>query len=634
MDATTARILLELLQSKAPITSVTLANRLDISSRTVKRKVSEIAPLLEVNGARLISSNAGYDIEILDDKRFSPFKKRCLSSRGASTDDGGMVHAIVCALLTNDYVTQDDLASMLFVSRSTVGKVVKRVRALLEGHQIMLSSRPHYGYYLIGKEETVRNFMVEYLIGDANIQDLVEPTLVERCRNIQEFARVVIRQLEATGRSASDPRTKGLLRYFVVTGSRCAHHATLDATHSTPLMNSATISLARQIAQTIGEYFGTSLGEGEVIYLADLLGSAAQDGSSAATSLEASFFEDVVDDCIREVKSLYGRDFTDDETLRRGLVSHLYSTRSRMQIEAVLSLPMLDMVKTQYSEAYDYAVMCGHLLLDRYGLHANEDSLGYIAMHFAAAIERQNAKNRYDVVVVCESGFGTSELLRTLIEARFSNVRVVAVLSEAQLSKYNFTEVALVISTIPLAHAPAVPHVVVTPFFGDNDVRLVQDYLAYFKDAEHVRECFSKELFFPGLEARDKDDALDKICDTLMQAGVMDEQDRASIYHREKISSTEINPLVAMPHCILHNGGHTCYAIFTLASPVDWKHMDVQVVIPMLISRSEGIDRKMFPVVYRLTMDTDRVRKLAELTDFDAFIEELFCNPAIEQVRR
>ena len=106
----------------------------------------------------------------------------------------------------------------------------------------------------------------------------------------------------------------------------------------------------------------------------------------------------------------------------------------------------------------------------------------------------------------------------------------------------------------------------------------------------------------------------------------MREEDRESLYHREQISSTEINPLVAMPHCLLGEGEKTSYAIFTTSQPVDWKHADVQLIIVALISKSDGIDCQLFPLVYRLTEDADKVARLVDITDFDLFTEKLFSN--------
>ncbi len=617
-----------LITTKAPLTSTQLADDVGVSSRTVKREMKAVADQLAANGATLVSGNAGYRIEIVDEASFTSFQKR-LSAMRPPADDDVQIRQIVSMLLTNDYATQDDLADELFLSRSSIGKIMKHVRIILEKHQIVLSSRPHYGYYLIGQESAIRNFMVSWLFDGQDIYSYDDRTILGRCRNYGEFLRVATRKLIDLGHEESDPRTAGILKYLIATGCRCAHGQHVENAEDRVLYEGISTEPAKKVASIVADYFGTDITPGDIVYLSYLLGNVSAN-DEGDVKLEASFFEDVVDACIREVKHTYRRDFSDDEDLRRGLISHLYSTCSRMSIDAVLSLPMLAMVKAQYSEAYDYAVMCGRLLFERYGLRSNEDSLGYIAMHFAAAIERQNAKNSFRVIVVCESGYGTSELLRTRIETRFATVRVTKVISRAQLAKEDLSDVTLLISTIPLSDDIKAPHVLVSPLFGDDDVRRVADYLKYFREAQRIRGLFAPELFFPLVDVSTKEEALALICKELIAAGAMREEDKGSIYHREEISSTEINPLVAMPHCLLGEGGTSRYAIFTTTRPIDWEHDDVQLIMPMLISASGGIDRTVFPTLYRLTMDTGKVKRLVGITEFEPFMEELFANPHIE----
>lgn len=627
MSQRTDDLLRMLMGAHAPLTSAELADGIGVSTRTVKREVKGLSDMLALHGASLASGNAGYRLVVDDEREFDEFRTRFLSKKKHATDEGESVRSIVRILLTSEYVTQDDIASALFVSRSTVGKLMRQVRDLLDERQIILSSRPHYGYYLIGQEKAIRNFMVECLLRDVDMRTYSDELVLDRCRSYPEFMSLAQRLLSQGGHDLADPRTQGIFKYMVVIGCRCVRHQSIDSVGGDAMVDASAVELAGKLARLIGDEFGCRVSAGEVEYLSLLVGNASGMGAGGGASLDATYFENVVDGCIQQVKAIYGRDFSDDEGLRRGLISHLYSTCSRMRIDAVLSLPVLSMVKAQYTEAYDYAVLCGHLLLERYGLQSNEDSLGYIAMHFAAAIERQNARNRFKVVVVCESGFGTSQLLQMRIVTRLPNVEVSAVLSTAQLKGYDLSDIVLVISTVPLDEKKiGAPCMIVTPFFDDKDSRRVSDYLQYFKDADRVKGLFSPGLFFPRIRVADKDGTLAAICERLIAAGVMRDEDREGFYRREEISSTEINPLVAMPHCLLGEGEKTSYAIFTTDSPVDWKHNDVQLIIVMLISPAGDVDRQLFPLIYRLTADERKVSELVKITDFGPFMDKLFHN--------
>jgi|GEM_PF-2315577 lichenan operon transcriptional antiterminator len=627
MTTTNQELFSLLLHANTPLTSSELAGRLGISSRTVKREVQKLAPELQAHGARLASGNSGYRLEVLDSGAFSNY---ALGTDGHGPDsEDFLAREVFSVLSTREYATQDDLADILYVSRSTVGKLIKRTRAALEKNQVVLSSRPHYGYYLIGQEEAIRNAMVSWLLRDQDMESFSNRWLLDRCNSYSEMTRLLRRQLQSAGYEPSDPRINGLVKYFVVCGCRCAHGQSIEECGSEALVEPRTRSLAHGVSQVIARHFGTHLSNAEELYLSLLLGNFSTEGSKKEKDLaDPLFFEQVVDKCISEVQDTYGIDFSNDETLRRGLVSHLYSTCSRMQINAVLDFPMLSMVKSQYAEAYDCAVLCGRILLDSYGLQSNEDSLGYIAMHFAAAMERANAHDIYRVLIVCATGFAGSELLRTRVISQVANVSVVAVISAYDLKGYDLSGISLILSTVELNPAPAKPCVHITQFFDDADAMAVSDYLRYFRDIEHIKALFSPTLFFPHVFVSDKDRALDLVCKRLIDAQVMEPKDRESIFRREEISSTEINPLVAMPHCILDSGDATKIAVFTTTSAVDWQYMDVQLIFVLLISRKVGLFKRTFTTIYRLTQDRDKVARLVETDDFGDFLEELFRLPS------
>ena len=137
-----------LLDSEAPLTSAALAERFEVSPRTIKREMKLVSDVLGQNGATLVVGNAGYGVEVSDRNAFDAYRRRLAELGQRSAAVAPSVQAIVHALVVKDYVTQGELASALFVSRSTVGKIARQAQDFLAERGIVLSSRPHYGYYL------------------------------------------------------------------------------------------------------------------------------------------------------------------------------------------------------------------------------------------------------------------------------------------------------------------------------------------------------------------------------------------------------------------------------------------------------------------------------------------------------
>ena len=53
-----------------------------------------------------------------------------------------------------------------------------------------------------------------------------------------------------------------------------------------------------------------------------------------------------------------------------------------------------------------------------------EEDVGYIALHFAASLERNIMNNNIKIMIVCGSGVGTAELLKARILKRFPNIHI------------------------------------------------------------------------------------------------------------------------------------------------------------------------------------------------------------------
>ena len=91
--------------------------------------------------------------------------------------------------------------------------------------------------------------------------------------------------------------------------------------------------------------------------------------------------------------------------------------------------------------------------------------MGYLTVHFQAAMERQIARKR--VLLVCSTGIGTSHLLKSRILRAFPEWTIVDVISAANLSQVLPDNIELIISTMPVAY--------VTAFFNDADIKRVTE---------------------------------------------------------------------------------------------------------------------------------------------------------------
>ena len=154
-------------------------------------------------------------------------------------------------------------------------------------------------------------------------------------------------------------------------------------------------------------------------------------------------------------------DFSEDSALYDGLLVHIKPLINRLNYRIHIRNPLLEDIKAELADVWR---------LTQYVV--NEDEVGYLTVHFQAAMERQIARKR--VLLVCSTGIGTSHLLKSRILRAFPEWTIVDVISAANLSQVLPDNIELIISTINLPTV-TMPVAYVTAFFNDADIKRVTE---------------------------------------------------------------------------------------------------------------------------------------------------------------
>ena len=74
---------------------------------------------------------------------------------------------------------------------------------------------------------------------------------------------------------------------------------------------------------------------------------------------------------------------------------------------------MLSAIKENYPLAFEAGVIAGIVIKEQTGIDIHENEIGYLALHFGAAIERRKTERPPKrCLIVCASGAGSAQLLR------------------------------------------------------------------------------------------------------------------------------------------------------------------------------------------------------------------------------
>jgi mannitol operon transcriptional antiterminator len=124
------------------------------------------------------------------------------------------------------------------------------------------------------------------------------------------------------------------------------------------------------------------------------------------------------------------------------------------------------------------------ILEDLLGRKIQEQEIAYIVIYVCAAIEKYSQySSNSNVILVCNSGIGTSHLLQQKINEKF-NFNIVNVIGAHTLSEMNIANVDFLISTIELQNAK-LPYVRISPLLNEED---------YIKLRQMSRKTSSKQI--------------------------------------------------------------------------------------------------------------------------------------------
>ncbi|MDB2113597.1 BglG family transcription antiterminator [Clostridium paraputrificum] len=623
-----SKIIKELNNSKKSyINSIELADMLGVSSRTVKRDLKEISEILKDNGAEVEATNQGYRLIINEDELFSQFIDENISSSAeVSGKKSDKVNGILELLLSNLYINQDKIADELYISRSSINKVMMDVKNILSEYKITIQNKPHYGYILEGNEIDIRNCMVRFLTQrkeDNSI--LISNRLVgfkeEDYYNLLEEIKNIFKDLKIR---KNDIEINYITRYIVISIFRVKYNCeiVLDDNINISLDNSI-ISASKTIAKKIKERFKVEFTFEDILYISYIIGNNHIEIKELDDS--GISVEQMVIYAIDKIKNEYDIDFFRDGTLLKGLINHLYTSYSRYCLNVTLDNPLINLIKSKYIEAYNYSILFSKVFKEEYGISMTEEDIGYIALHFAASLERAIMNNSLKAIIVCSSGVGTAELLKTRITKKFQNIAIKGVYPAYILDSLELSDIDLIISTVNLEGVSLEKEVInVSPLLTDEDEEKINEHVKKQRDYDYLQNLMSDDLFFINIEASSKEEVIEIMTKTMIERDIITEETKEQILKREEMSSTEITNLVAIPHCIAKENKNSVLAIGILKRPIMWDKSQVQIVFLGVLDPQVKQNRKVFSMLYKLTKKVDKIKELVSIDELSYFKKKLF----------
>ncbi|MEE0476224.1 MAG: BglG family transcription antiterminator [Collinsella stercoris] len=594
-----------------------------------------------MKGSALIAysrAQGGYVVKVSDEDAFKAWLEgtapRDPFDRLPSTPEERADYLLQDLLSRSDWITLEDLASLLFVSRSTISSDLRNIEQVLERFHLTIEKRPRYGIRVAGDELNRRiclaSIAVDTRLADDEFSGAISPDMLDA------VGTCVSEALDRERYKINPVFHQNLVVHIAIAIARIRKecYVPMEAAHLEHVRGTHEYTVAGSVAHEIERTFDIDLPEEEIAYIAIHLASKhlveggspshMENGSEASLEISDEAW-DLAAEMIEIIWRAFRFDFRNDAELRMNLARHIMPLIVRLRYGMALENPLLPDIKARYPLPFSMAADAMSLLSDRYGATVSDDEIGYVALFFALDLERKktaHAKKR--VLVVCASGAGSARLLAYRLQNDFSSdFEHVETCDASEFEDRDLDGIDYIFTTVPLSRRVSIPVVHISLFLDDTSRRDVKRTLTQDSTAS-VKAYFTPELFFPHLKLHTREEIISYLCAACAAHDELPDNFEDLVWQRERVAATSFGNMVALPHPYEAVSTRTFVAVALLDEPVDWNGTPVRAVFMICVARDAGADLEAFyHAIGGLLTQQSAIQKLTSDMRFDVLLSEL-----------
>ena len=391
--------------------------------------------------------------------------------------------------------------------------------------------------------------------------------------------------------------------------------------------------IAREIQQKIETEKGLHMEDNDLGFIA-----VHMIGNRIFTEKDAHILSadtiNIVKDILSGIRKTYDVDLFNDLELFTMLCTHIEPMIQRIQNHVRMRNPMLTAIQEENPLGYDMAVFASNIISSRLQMDIDHNEIGYLALHFQLALERRNTPQKKNILTVCASGTGTSQLLKYKLQNRFGNqIASLTSMSAHEALHCDLSKYDLIVSTVNLP-VTSIPCIVVHALLNESDCSLIQKHLSVsFQQSSAIHSAFQEDLFLENVKISDPTELVYFLCTLLSKYVSLPDNFMTKVIERENIASTHLGNGIAVPHPSTVLLDDSKIVIAHLAKPIQWfDEKEVEWVFLLGMKKGDDPDQEaLIRALYTCISDIDFMHELSQRPSFSAFHTHLSSVLQIEE---
>lgn len=601
-----------------------LAQRLSVSTRTVRADITALNALLQHYGAQFtLTRGSGYQLVIHDPSRYQTLEESAPKAQHIPRTAADRSHFLLVRFLTSAFsIKLEDLADAWFVSRATLQGDMVDVRERFQRYQLTLETRPRHGMKLFGSEVSIRACLTD-LLWELSQQGPLNPLIGEEAFDASVpalLAGVLQETLTRHHVRLTDAGERFVCLYGAVAVRRVSEGYPL-ADFSAEDVAQNVRDAARELASTLQQLAGKPLAAAEEEWLCVHL-AARQVQDVDPGTISADDDEALVNYILRYINQQYNYNLLDDAQLHADLLTHIKTMITRVRYQIMIPNPLLDNIKQHYPMAWDMT-LAAVSSWGKYTPYAiSENEIGFLVLHIGVGLERHyniGYQRQPQVLLVCDTSNAMVRMIEAILQRKYPQLEIAATLSQREYEQRQEVAEDFVISTVRISEKDK-PVATIAPFPTDYQLDQIGKLVLVDRTRPWMLNKYFDEAHFQVIDApMDRQTLFATLCQQLQREGFVGAEFHDSVVEREAIVSTMLGDGIALPHALGLLAKKT--VVYTVIAPhgIAWGDETAHIIFLLAISKSEYEEAMAIYDIFVTFLRERAMARLAVTRSFDEF---------------